>query len=513
MLRTWTVTFAVDATALGCWLALLRRSGIAALVPGAPPPGRFLRIVAIAPLAVVLFAHAAAAQSAVGFGLVALLSLAAGMLPATARAQRAQVWALLAAPPVLLVLVLALMRGLSGGVLMLLLSILAYGYGYTASGMPWVLPAAVALAGAAAAATWRWAGRDALTAALAALVTFYVGALAVLVGLYYDPPLDHTAADVAAQPGTRLLPLDPSLGPGRKSVWIDDAETRLVAIARSTAMWAPPERMGVVSYDLVSQRVDFASIPAVCNAFVVDLPHQRLVTCAFFSRRLVELDLRSLRPTRTASVDTDHPDGVVRLDGERALVRVEIPGRGNDLRVIDLASLSVAPGGIALPRPPLVVQNSGLHVDVERGHVFLVTTGNEVSMLRRLDASGTVERSVTLPGISWEMHHSARQRAVFVALLDRQLLYRVDDETFEVTTLPAPNAIRGIQETPDGLLLLGDYVRGKVYVYDPSAARVVRTLLVGSKPEGLALGPVSGSLYVYSGAGIVVFERTLLGRE
>src|SRR4029077_14137369 len=132
---------------------------------------------------------------------------------------------------------------------------------------------------------------------------------------------------------------------------------------------------------------------------------ERVFTCAFFERRIIELDLRTLAETRSTGVDGDRPDGLVRLDATRALVRVEIPGRGNDLRILNLSTMELARRGIALPRPPLVLQNSGLDVDLGRGHVFLVTTGNEISMLRRLDASGTVQRSVTWPGISWEMRY------------------------------------------------------------------------------------------------------------
>jgi hypothetical protein len=511
-LRTWTVTFAVDAAALASWLALIRRSAVAALDPDAVPPGRGIRAVALTPLAVVLAAHAAAAQSPTGLLLIAGIVLAAVAVPVTSRLRVAQAGALVAAPVALVAVVLGLMAGHSGGVLMLLLSVLAYAYGYTASGLWWVLPAAVALAGMVF-ATCRTLLRDTLAAAVAAFATVYVVAFGVLFGLYYNPTLDHTGADVAAQPGAHVLPLDPTLGPGRKSLWIDEAETRLVGIARSTAMWAPLSRMGIVSYELASHQVAFAAIPAVCNAFAVDPTAERLFTCAFFERRIIELDLRTLAETRSTGVDGDRPDGLVRLDATRALVRVEIPGRGNDLRILNLSTMELARRGIALPRPPLVVQNSGLDVDLGRGHVFLVTTGNEISMLRRLDASGTVQRSVTLPGISWEMRYSPRDRAVYVATLDRHVLYRVDDETFDVTALPAPNAIRGIHQMPNGFLALSDYVRGKVYVYDPREARVLRTLLVGAKPEGLAIGPVSGALYVYSGAGIVVFDRAMLGPD
>jgi hypothetical protein len=511
-LRTWTVTFAIDAAAFACWLAVLRRSGIAALAPAAPPPTRTTRVLALVPPAVVVTAYAAAKPSNSGLLLIMGVLLAAVAFPVTARARVAQASSVLAAPLVLVVLVLALVGGRTGGVLMLLLWILNFAYLYAASGTAWVQPAAVALAVAVFVALLV-ARRDPLAAALAALVTLYVGALSVLFGLYYQLPLDHTAADIAAQPGARVLPPPPPLGTGRKSVWIDDAETHLVTSARSTAMWAPTDTAGIVSYDLASGRITLAPIAAPCTTFVVDLPSYRLLTCEFFTRELVEIDLRTLNRTRGLALGTQRPDGLIRLDAARALVRSEIPGVGYDLRVLDLASLSLAPGGISLPRPPLVIQNTGIDVDVERGRVFLVTTGNEVSLLRRLDASGTVERSVTLPGVSWEMRHSMRHRAAFVATNDRDVLYRVDDESFEVTALPAPNAIRAIRETADGLLLLADYIRGKVYVYDVRNARIVRTLLVGAKPEGLALGPVSGALYVYSDGGIVVFDRALLGAD
>src|SRR5207244_2746809 len=68
--------------------------------------------------------------------LVVALTLAAIALPVTARVAQAGI--LLAAPVGLVVLVLWLMRGMSGGVLMLLLSLLDYAYRYTASGIPWV---------------------------------------------------------------------------------------------------------------------------------------------------------------------------------------------------------------------------------------------------------------------------------------------------------------------------------------------------------------------------------------
>lgn len=511
-LRTWTVTFAIDAAMLACWFAILRRFSLAALDPDGSPPSRVARLIALVPLAIVVAAYAAAKPSGEGLLLVIGSLLAAVAMPVTRRARAVQAGALLAAPFALVALVAALIGGRTGGVLMPLIWILNFAYLYAASGTLWVRPAAGVLALAVFLTCMR-VRRDVLTATFAGLFTLYVGALAVLFGLYYRLPLDHEEADIAAQPGTRVLRLPPALGTGRKSVWIDSTETRLITSARSTAMWAPEGAAGIVSYDLTTLQISLTPVGAPCTTFVIDPVNNRLVTCEFFRRSLIELDLRTLIPTRSVDVGAQRPDGLIRLDATRALVRSEIPGYDYDLRLLDLPSLTLAPDGIKLPRPPMMIQNTGIDVDVERGHVFLVTTGNEVTLLRRLDASGTVERSVTLPGVSWEMRYSARHHAAFVATNDRNVLYRVDDETFDVTALPAPNGIRAIRETPEGLLLLGDYVRGKVYVYDGNAGTILRTLLVGAKPEGLAFGPVSGALYVYSDAAIVVFERSLLRRD
>jgi DNA-binding beta-propeller fold protein YncE len=45
-----------------------------------------------------------------------------------------------------------------------------------------------------------------------------------------------------------------------------------------------------------------------------------------------------------------------------------------------------------------------------------------------------------------------------------------------------------------------------VYLYDLENQAIVHTFLVGRKPEGLAIGPKTGKLYVASSYGINVFD-------
>ena len=76
-----------------------------------------------------------------------------------------------------------------------------------------------------------------------------------------------------------------------------------------------------------------------------------------------------------------------------------------------------------------------------------------------------------------------------------------------------PNGVREIVVMLSGLLLLADYLRGKVYVYDVQGGKILHTLLVGRKPEAMAIGLNMQKLYVASDCGITVFELPALLRE
>ena len=53
--------------------------------------------------------------------------------------------------------------------------------------------------------------------------------------------------------------------------------------------------------------------------------------------------------------------------------------------------------------------------------------------------------------------------------------------------------------------MLGDYLRGKIYVYDPVTETILTTLLVGAKPQAIRVVRPSGNLYVHSSFGLTRF--------
>ena len=324
--------------------------------------------------------------------------------------------------------------------------------------------------------------------------------------VYYDLPIEHTLDDVAAQPHTRMLTPAEGRGAGR-TLYVDAAEETLYLTVKSTQMTAGEAESGLLSYDIATGReTAFVPLQAPCITMVVDEAEGVLYSCPFFTHRLLLFDLDGLAPTGT-EVQLDEsmrPEGLVRLDGGDMLVRFEIPGRAPDLLRFDSRALQTTP--IRLPERPLIVGCYALTLDRGRRKIWVPQLGNNTIVVNRLDWDGRHEASVDLPGLSYEAVYSPFHDAVFVATLNREVLYRVHPETLAVTQTRVPNGIRAVRATREGLLVLGDYIRGRVLLYDPDADAIVRTLLVGAKPQAIGLGPVSGSLYVHSDFGITVFD-------
>jgi hypothetical protein len=510
----------VDTAFLGAYLALCHQHGFDAI----RGTGRFDPLVGtlltVVPVSVVLACHFVAGPAPLGLLAVGAATLFVPLASLVTRGRRGRKslvrsiegWVLLATPVALGGLIAALMGGVGGGVLLVLTSWLEFSFGYAGSGIDWLIPLTVA-----AAVGWcvvsklllrqRWS-----SAFFSSLGLVYAIGAWLLFVVYYDLPLDHSYQDVATQPHTTMMELPVRRGPGR-TLWVDPSERTLYATVKSTKMTADATQSGLFAYDLGTRReTHFVPLVAPCIEMIVDEKNGVIHSCEFFSRRLRSFHLGTLAPAggdRVLDLPA-RPEARVRLDGDSELVRFEIPAAGPDLVRLDTRTGRF--DAIRVPPRPGVVGSYALALDRERRKVYLPKLGPNRIVLNRLDWNGTFEASVDLEGLSFEAHYSRIHDRVFVATLNRNILYRVSPETLEVAASVIPNGIRAIRETDDGVLVLGDYIRGKIYLYDPRRDVIVATLLCGHKPQALFVTRPGGSLYAYSGFGITRFDlRRILG--
>ena len=308
-----------------------------------------------------------------------------------------------------------------------------------------------------------------------------------------------------------MLPMAVPRDAGR-TLLVDERKQRLYLAVQSTNMshGGATEKSGVLAYDIETQKEGpFIPLAAPCITMIVDEAKGVLYSCEFFSRRILQLDLETLQPTGvTLNLDMPmRPEGLVPLDDGILLARMEIPAGGPDLLLVDSRSREFSP--IRLPSGPLIVGCYALSVDRNRKKIFVPQLGPDVIVLNRLGWDGTFEDSFRMPGLSFEAIYSVQHDSVFIATLNRSVLYRIDPETLTVTEMKVPSGIRAVREAPGRLLILGDYIRGKLYLYDPESQQIVRTLLVGRKPQAITVSE-SGKLYAHSSFGIAVFDLPAL---
>lgn len=522
LVRPPSYTLIVDAAFLISYLALCARYGLDALRGTGDCHPAIGTMLVVGPIGMLLGADSLSRPWLPGAALVVVVAPLAvgvsfwrrGRRAKSGLVRRVEGLAILGAPLTIAALFGFLSVGPAGGVVTVMLCWLDFSYGYVASGTPWMVPGAAAGALLVWLLAWRLLKGDWRAATFLALAPVYLFGGYLLAVVYYDLPLDHTLADVVAQPHTTLLPVSLQRGPGR-TLQVDADEQWLYMSVKSTNMadGGNPEMSGVLSYDIERRREGpFLHLPAPCITMIVDASRGALFSCEFFQPRILQLDLETLQPTG-AQIDLDlpmRPEGLVALDDDFMLARMEIPAEGPDLLRIDRRSMEYTP--IRLPSRPLVVGCYALSPDRRRKQIWVPQLGPDVVVLNRLAWDGSFEDEVRVPGISFEAVYSAHHDSVFIATLNRKVLYRVDAETLEVTTTRVPNGIRAVREAPGGLLILGDYIRGKLHIYDPVREEVLHSLLVGRKPQAITVSP-SGKIYALSSFGITVFDLPLLIEE
>ena len=508
-IRPWTLALLLDLCFLLAYLVLCHRRGVSALAGEGQSQRVFDTLLWVVPLALVLACHFVSVPRP----LPLLASLAAVPLLALVsllwrgrrqRGSRVEGALLLVAPLASASLLAWLFRGSAGGIYLVLTNWLEYAFAYAGVGSLWALAlgAGAALLGLGA-ARLRF-GPSLPEAVFGAGVGLYLVGGYLLFVVYYDPPLAHTAEQVAAQPHTDALPFPSERGPGR-TLWVDPAEQQLLLSVKSTFMGADSEASGLSSYDLVAQRErHFVPIAAPCIEMVVDPESGRVYSCEFFSRTLRTYDLATLALSDERVLPAPlRPEAWLRQDERYDVIRFEVPGSGPPLARLDRETGELTP--IHVPRRTGVVGSYAIAFDRGRKKIYLPMGGSDLTVLNRLDWEGRFEASVDLHGISFEAHYSAVHDAVFVALLNRDRLYRVDPETLTYEVSSVPRGARAVRESAHGTLILGDYLRGKLYLYDPTRRALLATLLVGAKPQAVTVASGSGNLYVHSSFGLTRF--------
>jgi streptogramin lyase len=513
-IRPWTVSLLLDFGFLAAYLTLCHQRGWAALRGEGHGHPVVDTLLWVSPIALVLSCHFVAAPHPMAL-LAALVSVPLSIVISFSwrkrrnRARPLEGCCLLLAPILAATLLGALFRGAGGGVYLIATNWLDLSFGYAGSGATWAISAA-----AAGSIAWLTISKGALglrwpEAVLGSLVVVYLMGGYLLFFVYYALPLDHTVDDVAAQPHTEILPFPTARGPGR-AIWVDPDEQNLLLSVKSTYLGADSAASGLSSYDLRSHRErHFVPMTAPCIEMIVDAERGVVHSCEFYTRSLRNFDLHTLDPMGVRVLgESARPEALVRLDERYDMIRFEVPGRGPPLARLDNETGEISP--IWIPERWGVVGSYAITLDRKRKKIFFPSAGSGLTVLNRLDWNGRFEASVDLPGISFESHYSEKHDAVFVALLNRDGLYRVDPETLEFHKTPVPNGARAVRETAEGILVLGDYLRGKIYLYDPTTETILTTLLVGSKPQAIRVALPSGNLYVHSSFGLTRFRLSAI---
>lgn len=329
-------------------------------------------------------------------------------------------------------------------------------------------------------------------------VCFHGASLWLVLWAYEDLPAGLEPAEIAKQDGVTHVAIDGSWDTAR-DLAIDSEEKLAFAAFMSSNRGTNKDRTpGLVRLSLSTGATTYSLETRMGDTIALDEASGLLWFSDFLDGHVRALHADTLAPAGQSYRVEPWPDGVARLSDGRLIVRVETPRRDDpELRVItpgvaEQSSVNVVPhkwGAL----------NAAMEVATERNEIFLLQTGNDKTTLSAVGLS-EVRKQRVFSGIIWEAAWDAEEDDLWLGSMTEDCVFRVQPETLDSECIEIPNGVREIMPLGEGWMAFADYLRAKVYLFD--GQEVQRTIDVGRKPEAMAVGPISGALYVLSDAGL-----------
>lgn len=361
-------------------------------------------------------------------------------------------------------------------------------------------------AGAVGFLAHRYLKRSVAASVFLSISLLYAIGLYLLGYTYYHLPLDHNQEEVAAQQHVEHIAFDRKYSTSRKML-IDDSERYLYCAFTQTTLLAKEGEDGLLKYD-IQMREERAFYPNKLGDTFILRSEQDLVYVGLPGTEIVELSKSTLSLSgKSWKVDFEKYstlDSIALLDDNLIAARIELTGK-TDLLLID--SISDARISVRLPYHRDAMVNVAMEVVPERKEVFLLQTSLHGTRLFKIHATGLVdEKTIMFPGVLYEISYNRYSNRLFAASMTKDKLYEIDPDDLSFSESAIPNGVREIVPINAGKIALGDYCRGKIYLYDTEKREIEQTFLTGRKPEAMALGPRSGKLYVVSSFGLTIFD-------
>lgn len=392
---------------------------------------------------------------------------------------------------------------LGPGVGTMLVTATTMAWGYVAPALPLALTIGIlsSLLGVATLLRLKLGSPWAVVLSSAALL-FHCATIWILWVGYESHLEEHSLAMIEQQPWVTHRVIPGRWDTGRDLI-LDKSETVAFAGFMSSNRGQNKDRRpGVIRIDLGSGEVLAQHLAQVGDTLALDEAAGLLWTTSFLSGHIQSLNAETLLPIgRSISIEP-WPDGIGRFHDGRLAVRVETPTQDYpDLVVLNPASQEQS--AIHIEPHALGYLNAAMEVDASRNEIYFLQTGNDATTVTAVDREG-LRRQLRLPGIIWEVALGSAGEYAWLSSMTEPALFKLKRETFEFEKFVVPNGIREILPLGDGWLALADYLRAKVYLFDGATIR--HEILVGRKPEGMALGPVTAELFVLHDAGLTRIE-------
>lgn len=353
---------------------------------------------------------------------------------------------------------------------------------------------------------YRYLKRSVAASVFLSMFILYAIGLYLLGYTYYHLPLDHSQEAVAAQKNAEHIAFDGKYSTSRKML-IDENERYLYCAFTQTTPFAKEGEDGLLKYDIQTREERSFYQNKLGDTFIIR-SEQDLAYASLPGSEIVELSKSTLSPSgKSWKVDSEiysTLDSIALLDERLIAARIELTGK-TDLLLID--SISDTRISVRLPRHPDAMVNVAMEVVPERKEVFLLQTSLHGTRLFKIYASGLVdEKSILFPSVLYEIAYNPHANRLFAASMTKDKLYAINPDDLSFSESVIPNGVREIVPINAGKIALGDYFRGKIYLYDINRKEIEQTFLTGRKPEAMALGPRSGKLYVISSFGLTIFD-------
>ncbi len=341
--------------------------------------------------------------------------------------------------------------------------------------------------------------RGSFAACLAAgALAFHAASIWLVLVAYEDLPPGLPAQAIGQQESVTHQALDGRWDTARDLVISSDETTAFGAFMSSNRGPNKHREPGIVRIDLATGLVTGQYLSRMGDTLVLDEAENSIWFSSFLDGYVQRLDTISMQVKAPSFKVEPWPDGVAKIASDQLVVRVETPRRDDfELYWIDLQENAQV--GVNVDAHRWGNLNAAMEAVAERSEVFLLQTGDDRTTLSAVSPQG-VRESKILPGIIWEAAWDQKEQAVWLGSMTEDSVFKVDAASFEHTAYDLPNGIREILPIAEGWVALADYLRARVYLFDGKEIR--KTIQVGRKPEAMALGPLSGALYVLSDAGL-----------